>query len=109
MGHARVYATVSPVVQVSHMDWHGHAPPLPWAVYHGEDSPYRADNGQFAVKHSWTVELYERVRDSELEQRLGAAIRDSFGSYRRNETYVESEECLMVSYYFSEIEGEFDG
>lgn len=85
------------------------APNLPWATYEGHDDAIWANNHRIAVRHEWTVELYEKRRDRELEEALGESIAAAFGGYDRNESWVESEQCLMVAYYFSEIEGEFDG
>ena len=110
MGHAKVYQAVSAVVPCAHMAWlDKSAPNLPWATYEGHDDAYWADGKRVAVVHHWTVELYEETRDRQLEEALGASIEAAFGGYDRNESSVESEKCLMVAYYFSEIEGEFDG
>lgn len=105
MSHKSVYACVNDVVPCCHMKWRKEdIPPLPWAVYTGEEFPIRADNGTAAVRNDWTVELYEHSRDAELERKLGEAIRAEFGSYVKRETWVESEDCLMVTYDFSEFE-----
>lgn len=110
MSHADVYQTVSPIVPVRHIEWpNDSAPALPWAVYDGEDVPISADDGQAAVRHRWTVELYEMARDPELEQALATALRERFGSIRRKEAWIADEGMLQVVYTFYQIEGDFDG
>lgn len=106
MSHKDVYDCVSQVVPCRHMEWslEEDVPPLPWAVYTGEEFPIRADDSTLAIRNAWTVELYEHARDAELERRLGEAIRAEFGSYVRRESWVKSEDCLMVAYEFQEIE-----
>lgn len=109
MSHADVYAVVSEFVPCTHMEWpNDSAPDLPWACYHGEAYPISADDMEIAVKHRWTVELYEKRRDKELEMRLADALRERFGSIRREESYVENDNMLEVIYTFRQIEGEFD-
>lgn len=110
MSHADVYAAVSPFVPCTHMEWPDDtAPAPPFACYYGDDVPISAGDVQIAVKHRWTVELYEKRRDRELETNLGNALRDAFGSIGRSESYIENDNMLMVAYTFSQIEGGFDG
>lgn len=110
MSHADVYAAVSPVVPIRHMEWAGgSAPALPWAVYDCEDTPICAGNEQIAVKHRYTVELYEVRRDAELELSVANAIRAAFGAVTRDESWVEDGDMLQVRFTFYQIEGDFDG
>lgn len=110
MSHERVYATVSSIVPCRHMEWPDDtAPNLPWALYHGEDVPIGADDMQIAVRHRWTVELYEARRNRKLEEELAGALRAEFGTVKRHESYVENDNMLDVIFTFYEIEGEFDG
>ena len=110
MSHADVYEVVSGFVPCTHMEWpNDSAPDLPWACYYGEARPISADDVEIAVKHRWTVELYEKRRDKELEKNLADALRGRFGSISRNETYVENDNMLVVVYTFRQIEGDFDG
>ena len=110
MAHSDVYACVSAVVPCRHMEWpDDSAPALPWAVYTCEDDPIVADDFQMAVTHRWTVELYEKRRDAELERELGDAIVAAFGNYTKRESWIASQDCLMVTYDFREIEGEDHG
>ncbi len=110
MSHKDVYGTVSQYVPCTHMEWiNDSAPELPWACYYGEDYPICAGDVQIAVTHRWTVELYEKRRDKELEENLANALREEFGNVRRDESYVENDNMLIVIYKFRQIEGEFDG
>ena len=110
MSHADVYACVSEVVPCRHEQWPDDtAPELPWAVYTGESSPIVMDDTQEGVIWDWTVELYERRRDAQLENNLGAAIIAAFGNYTKREVHIESEDCLMVTYDFRQIEGDNNG
>lgn len=110
MSHADVYAAVSKHVPATHVEWpNDSAPSLPWALYYGESYPITADDEQVAVNHKWTVELYEKRRDKKLEIALGNELRERFGSVRREESYIENDNMLMVIYTFRQIEGEFDG
>lgn len=107
MSHRKVYECVSRFVPCRHMEWslEEDVPPLPWAIYTGEEHPVCADNSTLAVRNDWTVELYEHARDAEIEKALGEAIRAEFGNYTRRESWVKSEDCLIVTYEFHEIEG----
>lgn len=109
MSHADVYSAVSAVVPTSHVEWpNDSAPPLPWALYYGEEIPVSADNSEVAVRRRWTVELYEKRRDRKVEGAVASALRERFGPVRRNESYVENDNMLMVVFTFSQIEGGFD-
>ena len=110
MSHKTVYSTVSAIVPCAHIEWpDDSAPALPWACYHGEDRPVTASDIQIAVRRFWTVELYEKRRDKALETQLANALRERFGAVKRDESYIENENMLMVAFSFAEIEGEFDG
>ena len=110
MSHADVYAVVSQFVPCTHMEWPDDtAPALPMACYYGDDVPIGAGDMQIAVKHRWTVELYEKRRDKDLETNLANALREAFGPIGRSESYIENDNMLMVAFTFSQIEGGFDG
>lgn len=92
------------------MEWpNDSAPDLPWALYYGRAYPVSAGDEQIATKYRWTVELYEKRRDKDLEIAIGDELRSEFGSVRRDESYVENDNMLIVIYTFYQIEGEFDG
>lgn len=83
----------------------GSAPPLPWAVYYqDEESALFADGTNYVRKTRWVVELYQKTRDSELEMAVEDAILRDFGPFRRYESWISDENCLMVAYHFTEIE-----
>lgn len=110
MSHKDVYRVVSQHVPISHMEWpNDSAPDLPWALYHGEDTPVSAGDVQIAVRRRWTVELYEKRRDKDLEKALADSLRSEFGSVHREESYVENDNMLEVIFTFYQIEGDFDG
>lgn len=110
MSHEDVQRTVSAIVPCCHMEWSvDTAPPLPWALYHGEDEPICADDIQIAVRHRWTVELYEKRTDENVELALANALRNEFGSVRREEQWIENDNMLEVVFTFYQIEGDFDG
>ena len=110
MSHADVYRVVSEFVPTTHMEWPNDSiPDLPLACYYGSDNSISADDFQIAVRHRWTVELYEKRRDAQLEQNLANALREEFGQVNREESYIENDNVLMVIFTFYQIEGEFDG
>lgn len=111
MAHEDVYAVVSRFVPCAHMEWpDDSAPDLPWACYLLDyDKPVVADDAQVAVRRRWMVELYEKRRDAALEKGLADALRERFGSVRRDENWIENDNMLQVVLSFYEIEGEFDG
>ncbi len=110
MSHADVYRVVSEFVPTTHMEWPNDSmPDLPMACYYGSDNSISADDFQIAVRHRWTVELYEKRRDAQLETNLANALREEFGQVNREESYIENDNVLMVIFTFYQIEGEFDG
>ncbi len=107
MSYQEVYGTVSAVLPCAHMAWReGQAPQLPWAVYYLDDqSGFNADNTTYVGKHRWCVELYQKAMDLELQEELEAAILAAFSPFEKYESWVESENCLMTTYYFTELKG----
>lgn len=105
MSYADVQSCVSAVVPCAHMAWPtGCAPSLPWAVFYLDETDPVGDNGAYAEKLSWVVEFYQRSRDAATEAALEAALRASFGALTKQESWVDSEGCLMTSYYFNQFE-----
>lgn len=90
----------------AHMTWPvNQAPDLPWCVFYlDEDVSFNADNKRFMTHGYWTVELYQRAADSAIEKQVEDAITQAFGDYRKTETWVDSEDCLMTAYGFTVIE-----
>lgn len=106
MSHKTVAETVSAHVPVAHMEWpDDSAPKLPWACYYlDRDYPICAGDEQVATKHRWVVELYERRRDRRLEDALAASLKAAFASVRREESYIENDNMLLVAFTFYEID-----
>lgn len=90
---------------VAHVAWPvGSAPDLPWCVYLlDEDGKLAADDSRWCSLTRWRVELYTRQGDDESCPKLEAALAAAFGDYDKEETWVESESCVMTSYRFTEI------
>ena len=113
MSHKDVNAAVSKHVPCCDMEWpEDKNPPVPFACYLLDyDRPICAGDEQIAVRRKWIVELYEKRRDKALEKALADELRESFGSVRRDESWVENDNLLVVTYSFYEIEGkeDFDG
>ena len=79
----------------------GHAPPLPWFVYmqrRGKD--LFACDTNYAKVQRYRAELYMRENDPEVRQMFEEAVA-SIGPYTSYETWIPTEQCLMVSYDFS--------
>lgn len=93
-------------VPCAHLFWPaGEAPDLPWAVYSDEPDGYGADDSNWATKHRWTVELYEKYPDTALETALFETLCGAYGYVEPPETvWIESEGCSRTLYRFSEIE-----
>ena len=113
MSHKDVYSVVSSVplgdgtLPCAHMTWRdGSAPAsLPWAVYYLDDeSSMNADDTRYCSVRKWFVELYQKARDPELEAALEQAIVDNFSPYEKSESWLSTENCLLTSYNFTEIE-----
>lgn len=111
MSHQSVYEAVSAVVPCCHMEWPNNQNPAPpFACYLLDyERPICAGDAEIAVRRKWMVELYEKRRDKVLEKALGDKLREEFGSVRKDESWIENDNLLMVVYSFYEIEGEFDG
>ncbi|WP_288070772.1 hypothetical protein [Adlercreutzia caecimuris] len=88
-----------------HAAWRqGSAPHLPWAVLlMEEDAHLTADGRRWASFPRMRVELYQESSDSELEGSLEAALAGRYGDYEKTEAWVDSEDCLMCSYEFTDI------
>ena len=90
-------------IPMAHMFFpEGSAPPLPWTVFFlDEENGLYADDRVYAHVERWTLELYQRSSDSQLEERLEAAIERAFGPYSKEESWVEKENCLLTAYTFT--------
>ena len=99
-------AAVEQHVPCAHLMWPAKAAPeLPWAVYTDEPKGFGADNANWADKHVWEVELYEKELDLELEEALLETLRGIYGYVEPpTTTWIESEGCARTLYRFAEIE-----
>ena len=113
MSYKEVYSVISSVpvgdgtLPCAHMTWTvgSQAPALPWAIYYLDDeSSMNADDSRYCSVRRWFVELYQKARDPELEAALEQAIVDNFSPFEKSESWVASENCLLTSYNFTEIE-----
>lgn len=79
----------------------GHAPPLPWFVYmHRRGKDLFACDTNYAKVQRYRAELYMRENDPEVRERFEQAV-SQLGPYTSYETWIPTEQCLMVSYDFS--------
>lgn len=71
----------------------------PFAVWYFEDSDdLYADDSNYCKIRPITIELYADNKDFELENRMEALLEEHGLTYRKNETYIESELMYMVIY-----------
>ena len=90
-------------IPMAHMCFpEGSAPPLPHAVFYLEhENGMYADDCNYADVEEWALELYQVSSDSKLERSLEKAIEGAFGSYSKEESWVEKENCLLTAYRFT--------
>lgn len=91
-------------IPAAHMAWPvGSAPALPWLVFYVE-SQYGtyADNTIYKPSPRWAIELYQRTCDDELVEKVEASILERFGPFSKTESWVEDENCLQTTYYFTD-------
>ena len=107
MSHKDVYSTVNALVPCTHIAWdEGEAPSLPFAAYLAEEiGGLAADNGCIDREYDWRVELYEKARDSALEDNLHDALAEKFKTkITRRYVWIESQRLIEVAYTFRQIE-----
>ena len=106
MSHKEVKACIESCgIKAAHWAFvKGTAPALPWAVFYqdGVNGAY-ADDSLYAANTDWIIEVYERTLNPKLEAEIEAAISRDFGAYSRSEAWISEEECLQITYHFSEI------
>lgn len=84
----------------------GSAPELPWAVFWiDEEDGFYADGRMDVRNRAWVLELYQKTSDEELESVLEEAIIAEFSPFRKSEAWVDDENCIQTTYYFTEIGG----
>lgn len=103
-----IVAAIEPIVPIAHNEFvKGSAPELPWCVYRDIDPDWLyADDTNHSVTHNWQVMLYQRSSDPDLERRIHLALVAAFEAVGVSpDTYLESEDCVVVTYEFTETEG----
>lgn len=87
-----------------HMAWPiGSAPPLPWLAFHVESQRgIYADNTVYKATPRWVLELYQRTCDDALVKRVEESVLRRFGPFTKSEAWVEDENCLQTTYYFTD-------
>lgn len=79
----------------------GAAPPLPWFVYmRRKKGEVFGNDTNYAWLPHFRAELYMRENDPTLRERFEEAVA-SIGPYTAYESWIPSEQCLMVSYDFT--------
>lgn len=92
-------------IPATHMAWPvGSAPALPWmAFYVSSDDGIYADDTVFKQNIRWALELYQRTCDDDLVSRVEESVLRRFGPFSKTETWVEDENCLQTTYYFTDL------
>lgn len=107
-----VYTALSGAgIPIAYMAWpKGSAPQLPWAVYYLDDyDGVRADDEMWCEASKYIVELYQRLADEDVRERVEQAITASFGGFDKEETWVEDEGVYMTTYRFTAIDRSNNG
>ena len=83
---------------VTYRAWpEGKAPPLPFICYLcTDDDSLFADGLVYYSFSNVRVELYTKLKDSEAEANVEAAL--SGFHWKKSETYIASERCYMILY-----------
>ena len=80
----------------------GHIPKLPFLVYYRyKDATFVADNSRYSDIEEFYIELYQKQRDRECEQKVEEAL-SNLGVFRREtETWIDRENCQLTTYKIS--------
>lgn len=77
----------------------GEVPPLPYGVYYaGPNNPFAADGVAYFSSQQYTLELYSRDKDPELEARVEAALTEAEIFFEKDEEYLSSEHMNEIIY-----------
>lgn len=80
----------------------GKAPSPPFFVYSVDDNgEFYTDNRTFARLPRMHVELFEKVADPELEERVRDALESAFGPVEQVGEWSQSEQCHIEQYDFT--------
>ncbi len=77
-------------------------PSLPFVVYLADATDnFGADNKVYYKVQNCRVELYNRYKDLTAEKKVEDLFNENEIFYKKDETYIESEELYEVIYYIS--------
>lgn len=77
----------------------GQAPALPYICYEVDDSRnVIGDNEVIKEILDVDIDLYSRKKDTTSEGLIEAALKTAKIPWNKTETYIESEDCIMVTY-----------
>jgi len=76
------------------------APPPPFICYYYEGSnDFLADGTNYQTIRPLTVELYTDNKDFDIEQAVETALNAAGLVFTRTETYIDTEQLYLVTYY----------
>ena len=77
----------------------GEAPELPWIVYRQTSANgFFADNRVYYNSPVFVIELYTEVKSPETEKTLESALASAELIWTKDEDYLDSERCYMITY-----------
>lgn len=77
----------------------GDAPALPFICYYADRSDnLSADDSVYVEIENITIEFYSKQKDQASEALIENALRDNELFWNKTESYIESENCLMITY-----------
>lgn len=77
----------------------GEVPLLPYGVYYaGPNSPFAADGVVYFSSQQYSLELYSRDKDPELEARVEAVLTEAGIFFEKDEEYLENEHMNEIIY-----------
>lgn len=86
--------------KVTYWEWPiGESPSLPFVCFFtNEDAEFAADNVTYYARPRFSVELYSKYRDPNLEARFEAAFRANDLFYSKEAVYLTDERCWETVY-----------
>ena len=77
----------------------GEAPELPWIVYRQiSANRFLADNRVYYNSPVFVIELYTEVKSQDTEKALESALASAELIWTKDEEYLDSERCYMITY-----------
>lgn len=86
--------------KVTYWEWPiGESPALPFVCFFtNEDAEFAADNVTYYARPRFSVELYSKYRDPNLEARFEEAFRANDLFYSKEAVYLTDERCWETVY-----------